>query len=56
MEIKKVYLRKNDGTKFITIPKGSSIQAGDYVIIKKINFSDKEFQKLNVGEENGRNE
>ena len=37
MEIKKVLLRKHDGLKFVVIPKKSSLRAGDYVMIKKVN-------------------
>jgi len=36
MEIKKVFVRGNDEVKLITIPKRSSIKAGDYVKIIKI--------------------
>lgn len=33
MEIKKVLLRKDDGTKLVIIPRKSKISAGDYVKI-----------------------
>lgn len=36
MEIKKVYGRKEDGVKLITIPKNSDIGVGDYVKIIKV--------------------
>jgi len=36
MEIKKVLLRKDDGTKLVIIPRKSDIQEGDYVQIIKI--------------------
>lgn len=35
MEIKKVLQRK-EGTKIVVVPKNSEIEAGDYVIIKKV--------------------
>lgn len=35
MEIKKV-LQRQDGTKYIIIPKDASISQGDYVLIKKV--------------------
>jgi len=35
MEIRKVLIRK-DGIKMVTIPKKSEINAGDYVIINKM--------------------
>lgn len=34
-EIKKVLLRK-DGLKFVVIPRKSNIEAGDFILIKKI--------------------
>lgn len=36
IEIKKVLLRKYDGLKFVVIPRGSDIEAGDFVLIKKM--------------------
>lgn len=35
-EIKRVLLRKQDKLKFVVIPRKSKIEAGDFVIIKKI--------------------
>ena len=35
MEIRKVLCRK-DGIKYLIVPKSSQIQAGDYVLINKI--------------------
>jgi len=40
-EIKKVTTRK-DGTKILIVPRNSDIQVGDYVMIRKIEDSDKE--------------
>ena len=40
-EIKKVLLRKYDKLKFVVIPKKSSIRAGDYVLIKKLEEANK---------------
>ena len=36
MEIKKVLLRKDDGTKLVIIPRNSEIKEGDYVKIIKV--------------------
>lgn len=36
VEIKKVLIRKYDRLKFVIIPKKSDIEAGDFVLIKKI--------------------
>lgn len=35
-EIKRVLLRKHDKLKFVVIPRQSTIEAGDYVSIKKV--------------------
>jgi len=35
-EIKRVLSRKHDKLKFVVIPRKSDIEAGDYVLIKKI--------------------
>lgn len=36
MEIKRVLIRKYDKLKFVVIPRKSNIEAGDFVIIKKV--------------------
>lgn len=36
MEIKKVLERKDDGVRYVIIPKNSDIIKGDYVMLKKI--------------------
>ena len=41
MEIKKVLIRK-DGIKYLIIPKGSDLNAGDYVSINKIDGKHKQ--------------
>lgn len=42
MEIKRVLLRKDDGVKYVIIPKDSHIEQGDYVKIIKISEEGKE--------------
>ena len=36
IEIKKVLVRKHDNLRFVVIPRKSSIEPGDYVLIQKI--------------------
>jgi hypothetical protein len=43
MEIKKVLLRKDDGVKYIIVPRDSNILPGDYVRIIKIQGLNKQF-------------
>ena len=47
MEIKKVKVRK-DGIKFVLLPKKSEFEAGDLVMISKIEKEANEWQKKNL--------
>jgi len=41
MIIRKVWEAKKSGTKYITVPKKSGIEIGDYVMILKIQYTNK---------------